>query len=118
MGRYNFKNYERKNNRYKNDDLNIDRLSKELIHPRERNNAYDYHKPSRRPDRIGVNLQLMNGQSYKTSEFTVEDIAEALEQGRFWLKRKNGGAINLRFLLGYSPYKFYPRDDYRPGKQR
>ena len=31
---------------------------------------------------------------------------------------KNGGAINLRFVASYSPYKFYPKEDYRPGKQK
>lgn len=54
----------------------------------------------------------------KTAEFTVEDIAEALDRGKYWLKQKNGGAINLRFVVSYSPYKFYPKEDYRPGKQK
>lgn len=31
MGKFNFKNYDRKNRNYGNNDLNIDRLSRELI---------------------------------------------------------------------------------------
>lgn len=27
---------------------------------------------------------------FKTSEFTVDDIAEALDRGKCWLKQKNG----------------------------
>ncbi len=45
-------------------------------------------------------------------------IIHVLDQGKRWLKQKNGGAINLRFVASYSPYKFYPKDDYRPGKQK
>ena len=75
------------------------------------------HKQSQAP-RVGVNLQLMSGQFLKTAEFTVDDIAEALDQGKRWLKQKNGGAINLGYVVSYSPYKFYPKDDARPGKQR
>lgn len=44
--------------------------------------------------------------------------AEELDQGKRWLKQKNGGAINLRFVASYSPYKFYPKDDPRLGKQK
>ena len=60
----------------------------------------------------------MSGQFLKTAEFTVDDIAEALDRGKCWLKQKNGGAINLRFVASYSPYKFYPKDDSRLGKQK
>ena len=45
-------------------------------------------------------------------------VTEAMDRGKCWLKQKNGGAINLRFVASYSPYKFYPKDDYRPGKQK
>lgn len=61
---------------------------------------------------------LCLGIFFKTSEFTVDDIAEALDRGKRWLKQKNGGAINLGYVVSYSPYKFYSKDDYRPGKQR
>ena len=115
MGRYNLKN-DRRNNKYEHDDLDITRLSKELIRPKSAN--YGYQKESNHPDKVGVSLQLMSGEYLKTAEFTVDDIAEALDQGKRWLKQKNGGAINLGYVVSYSPYKFYLRDDPRPGKQR
>lgn len=115
MGRYNLKN-DRRNNKYEHDDLDITRLSKELIRPKSAN--YGYQKESNHPDEVGVSLQLMSGQFLKTAEFTVDDVTEALDQGKRWLKQKNGGAINLGYVVSYSPYKFYSRDDYRLGKQK
>ncbi len=115
MGRYNLKN-DRRSNKYEHDDLDITRLSRELIRPKSAN--YGYRRESNHPDKVGVSLQLMSGQFLKTAEFTVDDIAEALDQGKRWLKQKNGGAINLRFVASYSPYKFYPKEDYRPEKQK
>lgn len=118
MGKFNFKNYDRKNRNYGNNDLNIDRLSRELIDTPRRSTNYGYRRESNHPDKVGVSLQFMSGHFFKTSEFTVDDITEALDRGKCWLKQKNGGAINLRFVVSYSPYKFYPKEDYRPGKQK
>ena len=118
MGKFNFKNYDRKNRNYGNNDLNIDRLSRELIDTPRRSTNYGYRRESNHPDKVGVSLQFMSGHFFKTSEFTVDDIAEALDRGKCWLKQKNGGAINLGYVVSYSPYKFYSKDDYRPGKQR
>ena len=115
MVRYNLKN-DRRSNKYEHDDLDITRLSRELIRPKSAN--YGYRRESNHPDKVGVSLQLMSGHFLKTAEFTVEDIAEASDRGKRWLKQKNGGAINLRFVASYSPYRFYPKDDYRPGKQK
>ncbi|MDX5065793.1 hypothetical protein [Lactobacillus gasseri] len=102
MGRYNFKNYEysRKNNL--NSDLNINKLARELVNKPARssyrkNDAY----------KVGVVLYFMNGQTYKTPEFTVDDIYDALQQNKRWLDQENGGAINLGYVVRYSPYKFY-----------
>ena len=108
MSRY-LKN-DRRNKKYEHDELDITRLSKELIRPKS--------AKSNHPDKVGVSLQFMSGHFFKTAEFTVDDIAEALDQGKRWLKQKNGGAINLGYVVSYSPYKFYPRDDSRLGKQR
>lgn len=118
MEKFNFKNYDRKNRNYGNNDLNIDRLSRELIDTPRRSTNYGYRRESNHPDKVGVSLQFMSGHFFKTSEFTVDDIAEALDRGKCWLKQKNGGAINLRFVASYSPYKFYPKDDYRLEKQK
>lgn len=118
MGKFNFKNYDRKNRNYGNNDLNIDRLSRELIDTPRRSTNYGHKGMQNQAPRVGVNLQLMSGQFLKTAEFTVDDIAEALDQGKRWLKQKNGGAINLGYVVSYSPYKFYSKDDSRPGKQR
>ncbi|MFQ3624143.1 hypothetical protein ACSF83_03325 [Lactobacillus johnsonii] len=118
MEKFNFKNYDRKNRNYGNNDLNIDRLSRELIDTPRRSTNHGHRGMQNQAPRVGVNLQLMSGQFLKTAEFTVDDIAEALDQGKRWLKQKNGGAINLRFVASYSPYKFYPKDDPRLGKQK
>ena len=115
MGRYNLKN-DHRSKKYEHDELDVTRLSRELIRPKSAN--YGYQKESNHSDKVGVSLQLMSGQFLKTAEFTVEDIAEALDRGKYWLKQKNGGAINLRFVASYSPYKFYPKDDSRLGKQK
>lgn len=115
MGRYNLKN-DRRSKNYVHDDLDITRLSKELIRPKSAN--YGDRRESNHPDKVGVSLQLMSGQFLKTAEFTVDDIAEALDRGKRGLKQKNGGAINLGYVVSYSPYKFYSKDDSRPGKQR
>ena len=115
MGRYNLKN-DHRSKKYEHDELDVTRLSRELIRPKSAN--YGYQKESNHSDKVGVSLQLMSGQFLKTAEFTVEDIAEALDRGKYWLKQKNGGAINLRFVASYSPYKFYPKEDYRPEKQK
>lgn len=85
MGRYNLKN-DRRSKNYVHDDLDITRLSKELIRPKSAN--YGYRRESNHPDKVGVSLQLMSGQFLKTAEFTVDDIAEALDQGKRWLKQK------------------------------
>ena len=114
MGRYNLKN-DRRNKKYEHDELDVTRLSRELIRPKSAN--YGDRRESNHPDKVGVNLQLMSGHFFKTSEFTVDDIAEALDRGKRWLKQKNGGAINLGYVVSYSPYKFFSKDDYRPGKQ-
>ena len=118
MGKFNFKNYDRKNRNYGNNDLNIDRLSRELIDTPRRSTNYGHRGMQNQAPRVGVSLQFMSGQYLKTAEFTVDDIAEALDQGKRWLKQKNGGAINLGYVVSYSPYKFYLRDDPRPGKQK
>ncbi|MEJ6075860.1 hypothetical protein [Lactobacillus johnsonii] len=115
MGRYNLKN-DRRSKKYEHDELDVTRLSRELIRPKSAN--YGYRRESNHPDKVGVSLQFMSGHFLKTAEFTVEDIAEALDRGKCWLKQKNGGAINLRFVASYSPYKFYPKEDYRPEKQK
>ena len=98
MEKFNFKNYDRKNRNYGNNDLNIDRLSRELIDTPRRSTNHGHRGMQNQAPRVGVNLQLMSGQFLKTAEFTVDDIAEALDQGKRWLKQKNGGAINLNLL--------------------
>ena len=58
MGRYNLKN-DRRSNKYEHDDLDITRLSRELIRPKSAN--YGYRRESNHPDKVGVSLQFMSG---------------------------------------------------------
>lgn len=69
MGRYNFKNYEYSRKDNLNSNLDINKLSKELVN-RPLNSSY------RKNDsyKVGVVLYFMSGQIYKTPEFTVDDI--------------------------------------------
>lgn len=53
MGKFNFKNYDRKNRNYGNNDLNIDRLSRELIDTPRRSTNYGYRRESNHPDKDG-----------------------------------------------------------------
>lgn len=106
MGRYNFKNYEYSRKDNLNSNLDINKLSKELVN-RPLNSSY------RKNDsyKVGVVLYFMSGQTYKTPEFTVDDIY-ALQRNKRWLDQENGGAINLGYVVRYSPYKFYERSEH------
>lgn len=107
MGRYNFKNYEYSKKDNLNSNLDINKLSKELVN-RPLNSSY------RKNDsyKVGVVLYFMSGQTYKTPEFTVDDIYDALQRNKRWLDQENGGAINLGYVVRYSTYKFYKRSEH------
>lgn len=108
MGRYNFKNYEYSRRDNLNSELDINKLSKELVNkPVKR---FSYRK--KESYKMGVVLYFMSGQTYKTQEFTVDDIYDALQQNKRWLDQENGGAINLGYVVRYSPYKFYERSEH------
>lgn len=108
MGRYNLKNYEYSRKDNLNSDLDIKKLSKELVDKPLKSSSY------RKNDsyKMGVVLYFMNGQTYKTPEFTVDDIYDALQKSKRWLDQENGGAINLGYVVRYSPYKFYERSEH------
>lgn len=108
MGRYNFKNYEYSRRDNLNSELDINKLSKELVNKPVKRFSY------RKKDsyKMGVVLYFMSGQTYKTQEFTVDDIYDALQQNKRWLDQENGGAINLGYVVRYSPYKFYERSEH------
>lgn len=36
-------------------------------------------------------------------------MIDALQRNKRWLDQENGGAINLGYVVRYSPYKFYER---------
>lgn len=57
MGKFNFKNYDRKNRNYGNNDLNIDRLSRELIDTPRRSTNHGHRGMQSQAPRVGVNLQ-------------------------------------------------------------
>lgn len=118
MGRFNFNNYDKRNMATR-DELDVKRLTKELVHtpsksyknkqklsfngkPKAKDNTYQ----------VGVILYFMSGQTYKTPEFTVDDIYDALQQNKRWLDQENGGAINLGYVVRYNPYKFYERENH------
>lgn len=84
MGRYNFKNYEYSKKDNLNSNLDINKLSKELVN-RPLNSSY------RKNDsyKVGVVLYFMSGQTYKTPEFTVDDIYDALQRNKRWLDQEN-----------------------------
>lgn len=61
MSRY-LKN-DRRNKKYEHDELDVTRLSRELIRPKSAN--YGYRRESNHPDKVGVSLQFMSGHFLK-----------------------------------------------------
>ena len=61
MGKFNFKNYDRKNRNYGNNGLNIDRLSRELIDTPRRSTNHGHRGMQSQAPRVGVSLQFMSG---------------------------------------------------------
>lgn len=110
MGRFNFDNYEAKRGNVSN-DLDVKRLSRKLIN-KPNSSFKSKPKPKSNSYKVGVALYFMSGQIYKTPEFTVDDIYDALQQNKRWLDQENGGAINLGYVVRYTPYKFYERENY------
>lgn len=110
MGRFNFNKYET-NRGNKSSDLDIKRLSRELVSKRS-SSLKSKPKPKSNSYKVGVALYFMSGQIYKTPEFTVDDIYDALQQNKRWLDQINGGAINLGYVVRYNPYKFYERENH------
>lgn len=108
MGRFNFDNYEAKRGKLSK-DLDVKRLSRELIN---KPSSSFKSKPKSNSYKVGVALYFMSGQIYKTPEFTVDDIYDALQQNKRWLDQENGGAINLGYVVRYIPYKFYERENH------
>lgn len=57
----------------------------------------------------GVVLTYITGQTFRTKEFTVDDIFDAIHtKNEQWIKMENGGEINLGAVVHYEPFKFYP----------
>lgn len=108
MGRFNFDNYEAKRGKLSK-DLDVKRLSRELIN---KPSSSFKSKPKSNSYKVGVALYFMSGQICKTPEFTVDDIYDALQQNKRWLDQENGGAINLGYVVRYTPYKFYERENH------
>lgn len=108
MGRFNFDNYEAKRGKLSK-DLDVKRLSRELIN---KPSSSFKSKPKSNSYKVGVALYFMSGQTYKTPEFTVADIYDALQQNKRWLDQENGGAINLGYVVRYTSYKFYERENH------
>lgn len=104
MGRFNFNNYDKRKMSGR-DELDIKRLTKELVHAPSKS-----YKDKPEVNKVGVILYFMNGQTLKTPEFTVSVIKEAFQQKKRWLDQQNGGAINLGYVVRYSPYIFYKHD--------
>lgn len=57
----------------------------------------------------GVVLHMIDGSTFKTQEYTAEDVRERLtdpgltDYERHWLTFLNGGAINLEHVVRFEP---------------
>lgn len=71
----------------------------------------------------GVVIHFIDGSFFKTKELTAQRLSENLrkalsvnDSNTKWLALDNGGAINLKQVTYYTPYKFYEnshrREDY------
>ena len=59
---------------------------------------------------MGVAIEFVDGSIFKTEDYTVNDINEAIHKDHDkWLKLKNGGAFCLDHVISYLPWEFYNR---------
>ncbi len=68
----------------------------------------------------GVVFHLMDGSTFKTTEYTVDDIREKLidlpllaNTENHWLLLKNGGGVNLDRVIRFEPM----RQEYKPRRR-
>ena len=57
-------------------------------------------------------MTYIDGSYFRTNNFTVDDITDALESGKRWIELQNGGRINLGYVIHYEPYKFFDLRNY------
>lgn len=111
--RWNFKNNAEAMSNYKALDTNLDHYKSNRKPYRPRNNY------ATRDEYVeGVAIRCVDGSTYRTKDFTVDDIFDALHTHREeWLKLENGGEINLKYVVRYEPFKFYnKRENFRGGR--
>lgn len=69
-----------------------------------------YGRPYHPHQSEGVVLHLIDGSTFKTKEYTAEDIqAQLTDSERQWLQLDNGGAVNLKCVVRFEPM----RQEYR-----
>lgn len=110
--KWNFKNNAAQAQHYRPLDTNPDDYKSSSSQQNQYNSQDSYKE--------GVLLSFVDGSTYRTREFTVNDIYDALHtEKKQWLKLQNGGEINLHYIERYIPFKFfnYPKYSYR-GSQR
>lgn len=108
--RWNFKNNAEAMSNYKALDTNLEHYKSNKKPYRPRNNY-----ATRDAYVEGVVIHCVDGSTYRTKDFTVDDIFDALHTHREeWLKLENGGEINLKYVVRYEPFRFYnKRENFR-----
>lgn len=100
-------NFGQKQNGYK--PLDTKKLEQELGTHSIQTASRPVYRPHYYDDspKIGVRLHFIDGSKFKTQEYTVEDIHDALEiDKKRWLELNNGGAINLGYVIRYEHWDF------------
>ena len=106
--RWHFDNNAERAQNYCKLDTNIDHYKSKYDHPYKPKNDYQ-----QKDYQVGVSMTYIDGSYFRTNNFTVDDITDALESGKRWIELQNGGRINLGYVIHYEPYKFFDHDDNR-----
>ena len=111
--RWHFDNNAERAQNYRKLDTNIDHYKSKYDHPYKPKNDYQ-----QKEYQVGVSMTYIDGSYFRTNNFTVDYITDALESGKRWIELQNGGRINLGYVIHYEPYKFFDHDDNRQLKAK
>ncbi|MDD7006941.1 MAG: hypothetical protein SPI42_06615 [Lactobacillus johnsonii] len=97
MEKFNFKNYDRKNRNYGNNDLNIDRLSRELIDTPRRSTNHGHRGMQNQAPRVGLTDQTLIKIRNFGLEKALEFVASHDVVDMNCLKEADGG-MTIKFI--------------------
>lgn len=79
--RWHFDNNVERAQNYRELDTNIDHYKSKFDHPYKPKNDYQ-----QKDYQVGVSMTYIDGSYFRTNNFTVDDITDALESGKRWIE--------------------------------